>query len=411
MRDAPYRLLAIPPLLGYWLARRVLTPHGAAQQPPLKWEEVHRILVIRTDSIGDVVLFSSFLRGLKQAAPRAGITLVVNPAVADLVRPSPFLDEVIEFDTKVGRYLRPVVLPVRALLLALRQLRARRFQVALAPKWCADAYYSGLLAAFSGAPTRIAFSERITERKRRMNRGHDRLYTSVFGGGESTRHEVQRNLDFLYALGVAPLSDARLEVSLTNADEASAGRLLAGIPAGAGSVIALGIGAGAPHREWPLDRFVALARWLVVERGAHVVLVGGHSEARAAQALADAVAPGVLNLSGRTSLRETAAVLRRCSLFVGNDSGPMHLAAASGLPVVEISSFPITGPADHWNSPARFGPWGVPARILRPAPVAGECANGCVAGRAHCIVRVSLTEVQAAVEALLPVAPALALAQ
>src|SRR5205807_10275721 len=98
-----------------------------------------------------------------------------------------------------------------------------------------------------------------------------------------------------------------------------------------------------------------------------------------------------INFLGRTTPRQAAAILMRCRLFVGNDSGLMHVAAAVKIPVVEISGFRIGGDPTHHNSPARFRPWGVPQHIVQPGPGAGELAIG----------EVSLAAVQSAVDTLL----------
>jgi heptosyltransferase-2 len=111
--------------------------------------------------------------------------------------------------------------------------------------------------------------------------------------------------------------------------------------------------------------------------------------------------PTATGLAGRTTLRETAAVLERCRLYVGNDSGPLHLAAAGGVPCVEISCHPATGRPDHENSPDRFGPWGVPHVVLRAASPRAPCDGYCGAQAPHCILEVDVDAVVAAADSLL----------
>ncbi|MHB1559266.1 MAG: glycosyltransferase family 9 protein, partial [Isosphaeraceae bacterium] len=101
------------------------------------------------------------------------------------------------------------------------------------------------------------------------------------------------------------------------------------------------------------------------------------------------------------TLRQTTAILSRCRLFIGNDSGPMHLASAVGVPVVEISMFPRSGPRGHVSSPHRFGPWGVPSVIVQPSHALPPCTDGCRASTAHCITQVGVSEVFVAVMELL----------
>jgi ADP-heptose:LPS heptosyltransferase len=109
----------------------------------------------------------------------------------------------------------------------------------------------------------------------------------------------------------------------------------------------------------------------------------------------------VINAVGQTSLREAGALLTRCHLFVGNDAGPMHLAAAAGLPVIEISCHPLGGSTGQVNSPARFGPWRVPHVILRPAKAMDPCSDACISHLAHCIQGVSIEQVKEAMTRLL----------
>jgi ADP-heptose:LPS heptosyltransferase len=131
--------------------------------------------------------------------------------------------------------------------------------------------------------------------------------------------------------------------------------------------------------------------------GGAVVVVGGPEDAAAGQQVANACGDRAMSLAGRLSLRQVSALLQRCSVFVGNDSGPMHLAGAAGVPVVEVSCHPLSAPIDHPNSPARFGPWGVSARIVRPARHRRPCSNGCRSPWAHCILGVRVEDVVPAV--------------
>jgi lipopolysaccharide heptosyltransferase II len=99
-------------------------------------------------------------------------------------------------------------------------------------------------------------------------------------------------------------------------------------------------------------------------------------------------------VAGKTTLRQTAAVLKYCKLFIGNDTGPMHLASAVGVPVIEISAHPRDGSLSHHNSPYRFGPWGIPAIGLQPKTARPPCQGACTAQEAHCIRNVSVDQVK-----------------
>ncbi len=158
------------------------------------------------------------------------------------------------------------------------------------------------------------------------------------------------------------------------------------------------IGAGAQKRIWPISNFTELAMWLRKEQYCtHILVVGGPGEESLGHELVSNLGNIVINAVGRTTLRQTAALLKRCCLYVGDDSGPMHLAAAAGVPTVEISSFPKNASPHDPNSPSRFHPWGVPYTVLQPQQALYPCVDVCTAKEAHCITAISVSDVQNAI--------------
>jgi heptosyltransferase-2 len=153
---------------------------------------------------------------------------------------------------------------------------------------------------------------------------------------------------------------------------------------------------------WPIGNFAAFGDWIAKECGGAIVLVGSQEEVPLGKELQLRLRGKVINVVGQTSLREAGALLKRCHLFVGNDAGPMHLAAAAGLPVIEICCHPLSGSPGHANSPARFGPWRVPRVILQPAKALDSCSDACVSSLAHCIRGVSVGQVKEAAASLMP---------
>ncbi|MGI9179359.1 MAG: glycosyltransferase family 9 protein [Longimicrobiaceae bacterium] len=367
---------------------------------PLDLARARRILVVSLDEIGDTVLLTPFLRELRNAAPDSWIGLVVQPVSAALVDTCPHIDELFRYRAALPRYLRPLVLPFRAWATA-RVLRAQPPALAIVPRWDVDQHLAMALALFCGARRRVGYSEGVHAYKRAINAGFDRLLTDVIPGSRQS-HQVQRNLDVLRHLG-AEIGSSRLELWLEDADRESA-RAWLNMPEAderESRWVAFGIGARAAKRCWPLERFAALGRSLQQRLGVRIVLVGGQEDRAAQAAVLAGLGPGALGLCGRATLRQTAAVLERCRLFVGNDSAPMHLAAAVGCAVVEISCHPRTGGGDHPNAPERFGPWGVRSRVLRPRVPSSPCTDGCHSRRAHCILQVEVEEALEHASALL----------
>lgn len=363
---------------------------------------VRRILVIKPDGIGDLVVAVPFLRELRRAWPAARIHLVVAAHAANLLETCPYVDQVLKLRLPpADRWWSPLSRRFAALSFARRYLWSTSYDLAIVPRWGRDLFESSFLAFISGAPWRVGFSEHVSAEREMHDRGDDQFFTHALTD-RSICHEVRRNLRLLSLLGVDPLED-RLEISLSDDDELFADGVLAATSPD--SVVALGPGAGSPKRMWPIQRFVDVGRWLA-DQGFAIVVVGGPGEEALGEELWRYVAGELIDLTGRATLRQSAAVLQRCVLFCGNDAGPMHLAAAAGIPVVEISCHPRGGDDLHPNSPTRFSPWGVPNRVVRPDEPADGCAtDGCATGcrvpAPHCIANVPVASVIAGVASLL----------
>lgn len=208
-------------------------------------------------------------------------------------------------------------------------------------------------------------------------------------------------LEVLRVLGVAALLGcptdgphaAALEFPLTREDLAEADALLARLES-ASAWIGIHPGARAPSRRWPAGRFARLADRLVERLGAQIVLTGGPGEEETARAVADGMCAGrPLNLAGQTTLGGLAAVLARLDLFVGNDTGPAHLAEAVGTPTVRLF-----GPAD----PRRWGPLDrTRHRIVRRAVACSPCGYWECPIDHRCINRITVARAYDAVEAAL----------
>jgi ADP-heptose:LPS heptosyltransferase len=375
-------------------------PASGSQSTELDLRQLKSILVLRLDEIGDMVLTTPFLRELRRNAPQAWITLVVKPDTQNLVEFCPYVNEVLVFDWRLKGRLAALRRHAKALMFARKHLW-RRFDLALVPRWGADYYEATYLAYMSGTPRRVAYSEHCSGTKARLNQGYDQLLTQTFDG-RGAKHEVELNLELLQLLG-REVNDSRLELWLTEDDRAFARKIFAAHGVGDREpLIALSPGSGAKTRCWPIERWVELGRRLNREFDSRLVVVGSKGEKELGTFVENALGSTVINLVGCATLRQTSAILERCSLTVSNDSGPMHLAAAAGSPAVEISCHPRGGDRDHCNSPTRFHPWGVPYVVLQPEPAAPSCSNSCKSPVAHCILGIEVESVQQAVRNLLP---------
>ena len=360
---------------------------------------VKRILVVRLDEIGDVVLLAPFLRELRHNAPYAWIGLVVKPAVFNLVELCPNVDQVLTFDLQTADCRWPRLTGHwRGLKFGWQHGWGRPIDLAISPRQTADAARGLFLMYFSGARWRAAFSETATDGSTASIKRENKLLTHPFHctGGQ---HEVEKSLEVLSHLGSRAKSST-LELWTSEQDQQFAADVFSkNNLTKVMNIIALGIGAGCPNRVWPADRFAELAKWLEQNLQARLIVIGGGSEIKAAELIQQS--SHAISMTGKTTLRQTAAVLERCTLFIGNDSGPMHLAAAAGVPVVEISCHPRNGLLDHPRSPVRFSPWQVPTVILQPEHALGSCCGFCAASAPHCITQIQVENVTDAVITLL----------
>ncbi len=300
-----------------------------------------RILVLRYRFIGDTILTVPFLRNLRRAEPSAYIAWVVAPGSAEVVKGIPYVDELIYWDpVTIHADSRGTHRSWKDKWRFIRELRSRRFDKVYVLK---RSLSSAIMALLTGASERIGFD---TE-------GRGLLLTRRVQY-RSDRHEVENFLEVLRADGV-PVTDDHLEFWTSAEEDGAAAQLLAdaGVPAG-GRLVAIHPFASISQRGWPLENFAQLAS-LYADQGLTPLLLGAQGDRGNLDGARGLFGAGTFDLVGQCSLRVTMALLKRCSLFVGNDSGIMHLAAAAGIPLVALF-----GP----QSPVKFGPWSDRASVV-----------------------------------------------
>jgi ADP-heptose:LPS heptosyltransferase len=358
------------------------------------------IAIIRLDGLGDYVLTTPLISALREQHARpAVIVAVVSPIGSQLATEDSRLDRVIVAGSISGRggtmggQSNAFTRAVWALAAGLRLARLRP-TMAILPRADVDSWHALGIAALSGAPRRIGFRP---ESKIGIlhNGGYERFLTTVV---EQTTpiHEVHRASDIGLTVGVRVVE--RLSLSPKSAPEAKSDPVFARLASLGDSkpIVAMGVGAGLKKRVWPIARFREVAEWLVASHDAIVLVVGGPADSQLGDEIAASLGPRMISLLHPATIMVTYLALKECSLFIGNDSGPMHLAAAAGVPVIEISCHPKAADQRHANSPSRFAPWGVDHEILRPATAAPACAQFCRGRKPHCILGVTASDVCAA---------------
>jgi heptosyltransferase-2 len=352
---------------------------------PIDPERTRRVLVRANNWIGDVVMISPAVRALRRRFPAASIAIVAKPWVLEALAGNPFYDELIEYDPDGAHR------GAGGRLALARRLRAGG-PLDLAVLF-QKAFDAALLAWLARARIRVGYA----------TDARSLLLTHALPPPPRERHHLDAFLDLARAVGCTEI-DPVPAFHLGAAERAFAEELLdrRGFAERDSVVVALHPGASKTPRAWHAGRFAELARRLKERRGARFVLLGGPGEepvVRQVHALlepddfiAPAEAPG---------LRQAAALMARCQLFVGNDSGPMHLAAALDVPTIGLF-----GP----GQPRNTGPRGRAGRVVTIgrdypcAPCRQDFFHECPpapSGKPFCLEEIGVDEVEAAALRLL----------
>lgn len=363
------------------------TPDDTLQRPRLDaasgWDSVHRLLLVRLDNIGDVVLLGPAVAALRRALPDAEITLLASPAGAQAAALLPEVDRVVEHRASWQQLQAGRVTPDEEITLA-RRLRSMRFDGAIVfTSFAQTPVAAAYLAYLAGIPRRAAYAGRFS----------GELITNVAVESIRHRHQAERNLHLVESLGFE-VPDRALRLAIPPEAGAAADELLhtAGLTNGE-PFVALAPGASAPARRYPAARFAEVARQVHNACGMRVLVLGSAQEQEAATGIVrEAASPGVTSLAGRMSIPELAALVARSSLVVANNSLAMHLADGLGVPAVVTYSG--TDPEEYWRP--RRSPHLLLNRPTECSPCFGiECDRGLAC------LDVGAEEVTAAVRALL----------
>jgi heptosyltransferase-2 len=344
------------------------------------------LLVLRYRFIGDTILTVPFLRNLRRSWPQARIDMVVAPYSSDVLIGTPYVDDFIVYDPPtVHSDSTGTHATLRSRVRFLRDLRRRRYDKVYVLK---RSFSSAVIARLSGAPERIGFD---TE-------GRGFLLTKRVPYRRD-QHEVWNFLDILRADGV-PVVDDHLEAWLSKEEIAFAEGFLAGRGHAEGTrLVGIHPFTANPNRAWHEDNFIAVANALQEKHGVRILLFGGKRDVALAARIGDRVRPAPILAVGSTNLRQTMALLSKCSMLLCNDSGIMHLGAALNVPLVALF-----GP----QTPDVFGPWGkrcvVLSKRFRCSPCKQKFFTECEPsprGRPMCMESITEEEVLAAAARLL----------
>ena len=302
-----------------------------------------RLLIVRTDKIGDVTLSLPVVSALKRIFPDSSVDMLLSPLTGELVSGHPHVSEIVADEEKgihknLSGFLRLVAL-----------LRSRKYHLAVLLH---PTFRLALALFLAGIPRRIGsgyrwyqflFTDKIYEHRR-----------------SALKHEVEYNLNMLYSLGgevehvrfnirVLPEAIRKIDSRLRQSGLKSSERF-----------IILHPGSGGSARDWPAHKFAELGDSLMNELNFGVILTGNRDEAALVSEVSRRMKQKPLLETCDLTLKEYIALIQRSHLFVSNSTGPMHIAAAIGTPVIAL--FP---PIVHCG-PRRWGPYGKGHRVIMP---------------------------------------------
>jgi heptosyltransferase-2 len=333
--------------------------------------KIQNIMVRPPNWIGDAVMATPAMGAIRATFPDARITVVANPTVAELLSPHPYCDRAIVLD-KRGAERGPW-----GFFRFCMMLGSQKFDLAILLQ---NAIEAAIMARLSGVGLRAGFST--------DGRGFLLTHPVPVGKEEKALHHTDYYLQMARGLGICG-GDGRLRLQCTDPEIAWAERTLSD----QGTWVAFNPGAAyGSAKRWLPDRFAATADAISQEYGAGVLILGSTSEAQLCLDIQRLMCRKPLNMAGKTSVRQLMALLSRSNLLVTNDSGPMHVAAALGIPIVALF-----GPTDHKTT----SPLGNSSLIVRKSVACAPCLKRECPTDHRCMDEITVEDALAAVREMM----------
>ncbi|MCG1053587.1 glycosyltransferase family 9 protein [Mycetohabitans sp. B5] len=356
------------------------------------WNNARRILCVRLDNMGDVLMTTPALRALKGDDSHRHLTLLTSSVGTALDRHLPMVDQVWGYDAPWVKHPNASsnAAPDFAMI---ERLAAGRFDAAVIfTVYSQSPLPAAMMCWLAGIPLRLAhcrenpyrlLTDRVVETE-----PHQRV-----------RHEVVRQLELVHSIG-ATTTNWQMEFACSEQDQRSLQRRLQAtlrrqgapfVQPGLGRWLVVHPGASAPSRRWPAERFGEVAAQLAPQFDA-VAVTGSAAESELVDAVCARAGKRAVPLAGRLSLGEMGALVGAADVLITNNSGPAHLAAAVGTPVVDL--YALTNP--------QHTPWRVPHRVLSADVPCKYCYRSECSEPGHpCLTGVGVDEVVAAARSLL----------
>lgn len=347
------------------------------------WEDAKRVLCVRLDSMGDVLMTTPAFRALRGPRGKRKLTLLTSRSGAAVAPFVPEVDDVIQFDAP---WMKPEGSDPGKDLALIEALRQRRFDAA------------AIFTVYSQNPLPAAYACYLAGIPMRLAHCRENPYGLLTHWvpdpepRQRIRHEVRRHLDLVATVGGCAENQRLSFLVPPGARDSVATMLAAADVSGKAPLIVVHPGASAPSRRYPAASYAA-AMDIVIERiGGAVLFTGNTEEVDLVEAIRAAMAHASSSLAGRLGVAELGALLERAALLIANNTGPVHIAAALGTPVVDL--YALTNP--------QHTPWQVRSEVLYADVPCRFCYKSvCPTGHHACLARVEPATVAAAAERLL----------
>ena len=355
----------------------------------LAWQRVRRVLVVRLDNLGDVLVTTPAIHAVRTALPDVEITLLASPVGAQVGRLNPDIDDVIVYEAPwIDPWQQLPHAPARELAMVER-LRADRFDAGIIfTSYRQSALPAAYLLYLAGIPLRLGSSLDAA----------GSLLTTRHKHVERLVHEVERNLELVGQVGISP-AERELVLRVPEAAKHHAAALRGEFDPASGDrrpLVVVHPGCSMPARTYPAECYVEAIESLVAALGVTVALTGSESECELTNRIVAALDPAtrtrVRDLAGRLTFPELCGLIEAADLVVTNNTGPMHIAAATRTPVIAL--FALTNPPEQW------GPWRVPHRLLNHDVACRICYSRVCPHHQECLRAVTPAEIVAAAREL-----------
>jgi len=313
---------------------------------PHAWQQAQRVLAVRLDNLGDVLVTTPAIHAIRQSLPAASITLLASTVGAQIGRLNPDIDDVIVYSAPWMDPWGDLPLDPARESQTIAEVRAGGFDAAVIfSSFRQSPLPAAYLCYLAGIPLRLAASID----------GPGSLLTTRHRHPEEMMHEVERGLDLVAAVGMRT-DDDRLVLDVPDGARAE----IASLIARQRPLIVLHPGCSMPARTYPWEMYAEVVDLLVRQLDAHIVLTGTEAERPLVDAMFNRLEPTtrehVLAAAGTLTFPALCALIDTADLTITNNTGPMHISAALTTPVVAL--FALTNPPEQW------GPWRVPRRLL-----------------------------------------------